>query len=149
MALPAPTPLLLMPRFTHGKQPRNCVTELTSIRQQSRAVASTSSSTKMLSPRLPRTSVLCAPARRVLDMLAPLSTASSPSSCSRVVTSPVAMYAFLIYPYCLNLELIYLFRALAASPSTARSLLMRTSPASTPSPVFSPWPTLGPTRKQL
>jgi len=32
--------------------------------------------------------------------------------------------------------------ALAASPSTARSLLTRTSSSSTPSPASSPWPTL-------
>merc|ERR1711964_136633 len=44
------------------------------------------------------------------------------NSCSREVTSPVAT-------------------ALVASPSTVRSSPMRTSPESTPSQDFSPWPT--------
>merc|ERR1712219_2763 len=88
----------------------------------SNPAASTSTSTMTLSQRLLRTSALSAPARRVSDTLALPSTASSLNSCSREVTSPVAT-------------------ALVASPSTVRSSPMRTSPESTPSQDFSPWPT--------
>lgn len=59
--------------------------------QQSRLVASTSSSSTTLLPRPLRTSVPSALARRALATRAPSSTVSSPSSCSREVTSPVAM----------------------------------------------------------
>merc|ERR1712230_312495 len=83
----------------------------------SNPAASTSTSTMTLSQRLLRTSALSAPARRVSDTLALPSTALSLNSCSREVTSPVAT-------------------ALVASPSTVRS-----SPESTPSQDFSPWPT--------
>jgi cyclophilin family peptidyl-prolyl cis-trans isomerase len=43
---------------------------------------------------------------------------------------------------------LQLYRALVASPSTARSSLMRTSAGSTPSLDFCRWPTPVPTRKQ-
>ena len=76
--------------------PTPACTQLTSHCFQNNRVASTLSSTMMSFPRLPRTSVLSAPARRASDMLGLLSTVSSLNSCSRAVTSPVATYAYLL-----------------------------------------------------
>jgi hypothetical protein len=63
---------------------------------QSRRVSSTSSCSATSSPRPPRTSVLSALARKASATRALLSTASSPTSCSKVVTSPVATYVTLL-----------------------------------------------------
>lgn len=59
---------------------------------QRKTAASTSTSTPTLFPRLLRTSVLSAPARRVSATPAPPSTVSSLISCFRVVILPVVTY---------------------------------------------------------
>jgi hypothetical protein len=63
---------------------------LTLCASQTRPAASTSSSSTRPCPRLLRTSALSALARKASDTRAPNSTVSFPSSCSRVVTLPVA-----------------------------------------------------------
>ena len=89
--------------------------------------ASRSSFARTSCPGRARTSARCARARKGLDARAsrsptrgPPSTASSPTSCARLVTSPAAT-------------------APAASPSTAPSSRTRTSSSSTPDRGSSPW----------
>uniref|UniRef100_A0A8C3VID0 Peptidylprolyl isomerase E n=1 Tax=Catagonus wagneri TaxID=51154 RepID=A0A8C3VID0_9CETA len=69
-----------------------------------------------------RTSAACAPTRRALASRAAASTASSPSSCARAAISPTTT-------------------APGASPSTGRSLMMKTLSSSTRDQACSPWPT--------
>uniref|UniRef100_A0A8C0CF22 Peptidylprolyl isomerase E n=1 Tax=Balaenoptera musculus TaxID=9771 RepID=A0A8C0CF22_BALMU len=73
-----------------------------------------------------RISAACAPTRRALASRAAASTASSPSSCARAAISPTTM-------------------ALGASPSTGRSLTMKTLFSNTRHQACSPWPTLAQT----
>ena len=67
-----------------------------------------------------RISAACAPTRRALASRAAVSTASSPSSCARAVISPTTT-------------------ALGASPSTGRSLTMKTLSSNTRDQVGSGW----------
>uniref|UniRef100_A0A8C0A2I4 Peptidylprolyl isomerase E n=1 Tax=Bos mutus grunniens TaxID=30521 RepID=A0A8C0A2I4_BOSMU len=69
-----------------------------------------------------RISAACAPTRRALASRAAVSTASSPSSCARAVISPTTT-------------------APGASPSTGRSLTMKTLSSNTRDQACCPWPT--------
>uniref|UniRef100_A0A2I2ZAC7 Peptidylprolyl isomerase E n=1 Tax=Gorilla gorilla gorilla TaxID=9595 RepID=A0A2I2ZAC7_GORGO len=77
-----------------------------------------------------RISAACALMKRALALREAASTASSPSSCARVVISQTTT-------------------ALGASPSMGRSSMMKTLSSSTRDQVYYPWPTLAQTPMAL
>lgn len=87
-------------------------------------VASSSSSTTTSSPRRPVTSVSLPPARTGSDTRDLVSTVSSPTSCSRVVTSPGYVATLLFRTWAISDDFCRA-TALAESPSTARSSRVR------------------------